>query len=69
MSTLIATIKLREVATKLAVDAEVFDEIDQTHLSNWKTKWVPVVDATQARLLAQVRAIPVHHRARGKGVA
>jgi len=53
MSSLIATIKLREAATNQAVEAHVFDGIDQTHLSYWKTKWVPVVEATQARLLAQ----------------
>src|SRR5258708_7641322 len=53
MSSLIATIKLREVATNQAIQAQVFDGIDQTHLSNWKTKWVPVVQATEARLLAQ----------------
>jgi hypothetical protein len=52
MSSLIATIKLREVATNQAIQAQVFDGIDQTHLSNWKTKWVPVVQATEARLLA-----------------
>jgi hypothetical protein len=53
MSSLIASVKLRETATRQAVEAHVFDGIDQTHLSDWKTKWVPIVEATRQRLDAQ----------------
>lgn len=52
MSSHIGTIKLRETSTRNAVDADVFEGLDKTHLTDWENKWKPVVQATTKRLQA-----------------
>ena len=53
MSSLIATIKLREAVSKAAIEGHVFDGLDQVHLSDWENKWAPIVQATIRKMRTQ----------------
>jgi hypothetical protein len=53
MTVLIGSVPLRELASGEAVYAEVYDGISKDHLSDWESKWRPIILATQGRLTAQ----------------
>jgi hypothetical protein len=53
MTVLIGSAPLRELASGKVARAEVYDGISASHLSDWETKWRPIILSTQARLTAQ----------------